>query len=120
MTGAGARPLSTPRPAAAGVARDTMGMLSTGWRTSEGCDAWLSQVRRPLQQPWRRQRRDHDAANDADAISNVPCREARQEMIKAVRATLDRVHVLSNMDDELKRLLINEFRVVSCEMSASG
>ena len=63
---------------------------------------------------------DHDAANDADAISNVPCREARQEMIKAVRATFDRIHVLSDMDDELKRLLINEFRVVSCEMSARG
>jgi hypothetical protein len=54
-----------------------------------------------------------DAADDADAISNVPSREARQEMIKAVRATFDRIHVLSSMDDELKRLLIKEFRVVS-------
>jgi hypothetical protein len=54
-----------------------------------------------------------DAADDADAISNVPSREARQEMIKAVRATFDRIHVLSSMDEELKRLLVKEFRVVT-------
>ena len=54
-----------------------------------------------------------DATDDADAMSNVPSREARQEMIKAVRATVDRIHVLSSMDEELKRLLIKEFRVVA-------
>ncbi len=54
-----------------------------------------------------------DAVDEADAICNVPSREARQEMIKAVRATFDRIHVLSSMDEELKKLLIKEFRVVT-------
>ena len=38
---------------------------------------------------------------------------SEQEMIKAVRATFDRIHVLSSMAEALKRLLIKEFRVVT-------
>ena len=39
-----------------------------------------------------------------DLIGSVPNREARQEMMKTLKATFDRIHLLSSMHEDLKRL----------------
>lgn len=43
-----------------------------------------------------------------DLIGNVSNREMRQEMMKTLKATFDRIHLLSSMDEELKRQVIRD------------